>query len=66
MNKSKRFLISKIRGVNFAGGRVVVEEYNDEFTARVRVAVLNEGLAKKKYTLDEQVEEGLWEEVDDA
>jgi hypothetical protein len=41
-----------------------VEEYDDEFTARVRVAILNHGLAKKKYMLEEQVEEGLFQEVD--
>ncbi len=40
-----------------------VEEYDDEFTARVRVAILNHGLAEKKYTLHE-VDEGLWQEVD--
>jgi hypothetical protein len=42
-----------------------VEQYDDELTARVRVAILNEGLAKKKYFLAEQVEEGSWVEVDD-
>ena len=44
-----------------------VERYDDELTARVRVAVLNEGLAKKKYFLDECVDpEGEeWVEVDD-
>jgi hypothetical protein len=45
-------------------GYETVEEYDDECTARVRCAILNHGLAKKKYILDEQVEEGMWEEVD--
>jgi hypothetical protein len=43
-----------------------VEQYDDEFTARVRVAVLNHGLKKKKYTLWEQVEEGDFVEVEDT
>jgi hypothetical protein len=70
----KRFTISKPyegppvittpEGVELTGGYVLVEEYDDEYTARVRVAILNHGLIKKKYILDEQVEEGLWEEVD--
>jgi hypothetical protein len=69
----KRFAISKPYegppvmtpwGTECAGGLETVEEYDSELTARVRVAVLNHGLAKKVFTLDEQVEEGLWEEVD--
>jgi hypothetical protein len=45
-----------------------VEEYDDELTARVRVAVLNEGRGKKgKYLLHECVdaENEEWVEVDD-
>ena len=44
-----------------------VERYDDELTARVRVAVLNEGLAKKKYFLNECVdpENDEWVKVDD-
>jgi hypothetical protein len=47
------------------GGRVRVEEYDDETTARVRVAVLNHGLAEKVFRLDKCVdqEEGIWEEL---
>ena len=42
-----------------------VEEYDDEYTARVRVAVLNEGLGEKKYRLDERVDdEDTYVEVD--
>jgi hypothetical protein len=53
-------------GFMAGGGHVEVEKYDDEFTARVRVAVLNHGLKKKKYTLWEQVEDGDFVEVDDA
>jgi hypothetical protein len=69
----KRFEISKPYegppietpwGMASTGLHTTVEQYDDEFTARVRVAILNHGLVKKMYTLHEQVDEGLWEEVD--
>jgi hypothetical protein len=72
----KRFTISKpYEGPpiptpwgEFGGGYEIVEEYDDELTARVRVAILNEGLPKKKYVLEKCVdaENGEWVEVDDA
>jgi hypothetical protein len=45
-----------------------VEEYDDEFTARVRVAILNEGLAQKKYRLHQCIdpENEIWEEIEDT
>jgi hypothetical protein len=51
-----------------SGLHEVVERYDDELTARVRFAILNEGLAKKKYFLNECVdaEDDLWVEIDDA
>lgn len=43
-----------------------VEEYDDEYTARVRLAILSHGLPEpqQQYMLEEQVEEGVWEEVE--
>jgi hypothetical protein len=72
----KRFEISKLYegppittpwGSTAEGLHETVERYDDELTARVRVAVLNEGLAKKKYFLHECVdpENDEWVEVDD-
>jgi hypothetical protein len=42
----------------------VVEEYDDEYTARVRVAVLNHGLPEKKFILEEDVGDNTFEMVD--
>jgi hypothetical protein len=73
----KRFEISKLYegppvtapwgGIITKGLHKTVERYDDELTARVRVAVLNEGLAKKKYFLNECVdpENDDWVEVKD-
>jgi hypothetical protein len=57
-------LYETLWGTMTTAGDEIVEQYDDEYTARVRVAILNHGLAKKKYTLLEQVEEGLWQDVD--
>jgi hypothetical protein len=72
----KRFEISKLYqgpplttpwGGIAEGIYETVEQYNDELTARVRVAVLNEGLAQKKYFLNgcTDAENDVWTEVDD-
>jgi hypothetical protein len=73
----KRFEISKLYegppvpmpwgGTAAKGLHETVERYDDELTARVRVAVLNEGLAKKKFFLHECIdpETDEWVKVDD-
>jgi hypothetical protein len=72
---TKRFDISKLyegppvlmpSGTVATGLHETVEQYDDEFTARVRVAILNHGLAEKKYTLHECIdpENDNWIEVD--
>lgn len=73
MPREKRFTISKAYEgppIIMPSGKVasglfqLVEQYDDELTARVRVALLNEGLPQKKYILEEQVGEGEWVEVE--
>jgi hypothetical protein len=61
--KLKRFLITKpYDDSEDTTAGVVMEQYDDEYTARVRVAILN--LAEKKFTLNEQTEEGDYLEID--